>query len=134
MLSKMLLIVASLACVVHADVEFVSTVSDSDYRRYSRTANRAAADTENCTMIQYCKEHNPDGSCKDATRTYNPELVSWPPKPLPPSAMFKFFAICPFMPMQGPVCCNADQVDIMTTNFMKIDQVFGGDVPMCGVN
>lgn len=42
--------------------------------------------------------------------------------------------ICPYYKMSSPVCCNADQVDIMTANFMTIDQVFGRDVSMCGLN
>lgn len=33
-----------------------------------------------------------------------------------------------------PVCCNDDQVDIMTRSFQQIDSVFGGDVPLCAIN
>lgn len=34
----------------------------------------------------------------------------------------------------GPVCCNDDQIQIMTNSFKQIDSVFGNDVPLCGVN
>lgn len=118
LLPKVLLIVASLACVAQADMEFVQPIADSDYRRFSR---RQKTDDNNCTMRQFCLERNPDDTCKDPTKTGNPILGSWAPEPLPPSAMFKFMAICPFYKMGTPVCCNKDQVDIMTTNFLKID-------------
>ena len=32
------------------------------------------------------------------------------------------------------VCCNDDQVAIMTSSFKQIDSIFGHDVPICGVN
>ena len=38
------------------------------------------------------------------------------------------------MDADQPVCCNEDQVDIMTSNYKKIDSVFGGNVPLCALN
>ena len=38
------------------------------------------------------------------------------------------------MDEKAPLCCNDDQVDIMTLNFQQIDGVFGSDCPMCGLN
>jgi len=38
------------------------------------------------------------------------------------------------MDINGPLCCNDDQVFMMTTNFASIDAVFGKDCPLCAVN
>ena len=43
-------------------------------------------------------------------------------------------SICPYMNASEPLCCNEDQVSIMTENYQQIDSVFGMDCPLCAVN
>ena len=38
------------------------------------------------------------------------------------------------MNQTGPLCCSDDSVAIMYHNYKTIDNVFGGDVPMCALD
>mmetsp|Transcript_32901 Transcript_32901/g.50308 ORF Transcript_32901/g.50308 Transcript_32901/m.50308 type:complete len:186 (-) Transcript_32901:508-1065(-) len=86
-----------------------------------------------CTISQKCKRDDPSQTlCPDPRKIDNPIIEYFEPATL--SSPFGIMAICPFLNATEPLCCNDDQVAIMTENYKQIDSVFGGDCPLCAVN
>ena len=62
------------------------------------------------------------------------------PGPVNVSRQGDLYKICPYLgnsttlTVDATVCCNDDQVSIMTSSFQQIDSIFGNSVPLCGVN
>ena len=78
---------------------------------------------------------NYTGPCQNPKRVLNPSIDWFEPEPLKTDiGRQKLQDICPFLDIDGPLCCNDDQAYIMHTNFQQIDAVFSADVPMCGLN
>lgn len=86
-----------------------------------------------CTIAQHCLRDNPAiPFCPDPKKILNPVISFFEPAKVKNTVGLT--GVCPFMNVTEPVCCNDDQVEIMTNSFKQIDSVFGADVPLCGVN
>ena len=65
----------------------------------------------------------------------NPEIVYFEPTVLlRDDSKETLGVICPYLDPNEPICCNDDQVEIMNSNYVQIDSVFGNDCPVCAVN
>ena len=88
----------------------------------------AQTPTETCTMTQHCNE----AGCPNPTNISNPIISFFEPKVV--GNPFGLMQICPFLDASQPLCCNDDQIAIMTHNYQQIDSVFGKDCPLCALN
>eukprot|EP00347_Sterkiella_histriomuscorum_P014918 403359016 len=109
----------------------------------SRKTLMDPAPQKGCVLVQHCFRGPDDptmaeGPCPhgaDPTQIDNPAIIYGDPTPLlRDDSKLAFQAICPFMDQNSPLCCNDDQVEIMTNNFRSIDSVFGEDCSICSVN
>lgn len=69
-----------------------------------------------CTIAQHCLKADPHlPFCPDPKKIANPVISFFEPAPVKNVAGLT--EICPFMNVTEPVCCNDDQVMIMSSSF-----------------
>mmetsp|Transcript_23765 Transcript_23765/g.23464 ORF Transcript_23765/g.23464 Transcript_23765/m.23464 type:complete len:105 (-) Transcript_23765:1299-1613(-) len=73
--------------------------------------------------------------CPDPGSTTVPVIEYSEPAKLKSDRAKEAFSIaCPFMDVDGPLCCNDDQAIILEYNFRASDAVFYDDCPICSAN
>jgi hypothetical protein len=98
-------------------------------------------------LSQYCIRDDPSETvelvpCPNPSETLSPVIEYFAP-----TKLFRpedFTEPCPYMDKYSDLCCNDDQVQILSNinylficivyNFMSLDAVFGDDCPVCSAN